>query len=52
MPFTILFALLWIISPELWPVPVGHRFGALARTSLLDLCSPRPASGRGAGGEG
>ncbi len=33
-------------------VPVGHRFGVLERVALLDLCSPRPASGRGAGGEG
>ncbi len=32
--------------------PVGRRFGALARVALSDICSPRPASGRGAGGEG
>ncbi len=32
--------------------PPRRRFGVLDRTALLDICSPRPASGRGAGGEG
>ncbi len=31
---------MYLVRPGL--VPVGHRFGVLARTALLEFCSPRP----------